>query len=167
MLRPEIRLVPDSRDSAVEFQQRTVFQDQAVGRSLGLGNERFQQSLPQVVPTIRKGVVDGFIKTCERWGLSKAEQVILLGYMGDELGAEQIFRSRIRASRDVVDRTGYVLGISIGLAALFNESIAAEKDWLRRPNPKLNNAIPLAVMLDGKMISLITIFNLVNYERAL
>ena len=111
--------------------------------------------------------MDGLIKTCERWKLKRPDWVTLLGYNGDELGAEQIFRNRIRASRDVVDRTGYVLGISIGLAALFNNSIEAEIDWLNRPNPKLDNATPMAVMLNGKMVSLITVFNLVNYERAL
>jgi hypothetical protein len=132
-----------------------------------LGGSAVTQRIPATAPIPRRGVVDGFIKTCERWKLEKPDWVTLLGYNGDELGAEQIFRNRIRASRDVVDRTGYVLGISIGLAALFNNSIEAELNWLNTPNAKLDNATPMAVMLRGKMVSLITIFNLVNYERAL
>lgn len=116
---------------------------------------------------LRRGVVEGFVRTCERWKLSHGEQVILLGYRGDELTAQPVLMGRTRASQDVRDRAGYLLSISIGLAALYGDSIDAELAWLSRPHPALQGATPLDVMLDGKMVSMIRVHSLVMAERGL
>jgi hypothetical protein len=115
----------------------------------------------------RVGVIDGFVKTCERWGLNKPQQIALLGYAGNELAAEHVLAGRIRASQDVLDRTGYVLGISIGLRALFNNSIDGEVSWLKAPNTNIDHLSPLEFVLKGRMVNLIAVFNLVAHERAL
>src|SRR6185437_6236183 len=38
----------------------------------------------------RSGTIDAFIKTCQRWHLSSAQQIVLLGYRGSELFGAQI-----------------------------------------------------------------------------
>jgi hypothetical protein len=115
---------------------------------------------------VRKGAIDGFVKTCERWRLSQPDQIILLGYSGSELAGLPILMGRARPSQDVLDRTGYVLGISIGLSALFDNSIPNEVDWLTNIHPHLN-ATPMQTMLSGKMTDMIRVANLVLRERAL
>lgn len=136
--------------------------------ALGLTpNQWGPQTQPNANSGMRRGAVEGFVRTCERWKLSHSEQVVLLGYRGDDLAAQPVLTGRTRASQDIRDRTGYVLSISIGLAALYNDSIDAEINWLKRPHEALSGASPLNVMLDGKMLSLIRVHALVMMERGL
>jgi hypothetical protein len=127
--------------------------------------------VPETAPSgnarIRKGAIEGFVRTCERWRLTRPEQIVLLGYRGDELAAQPILTGRVRPSQDVLDRSGYVLSISIGLAALYNDSVDAEIEWLTRPHTTLGQATPLSSMLDGKMLSMIRVHDLVSTERGL
>jgi uncharacterized protein (DUF2384 family) len=69
--------------------------------------------------------------------------------------------------QDVLDRVGYVVGISVGLGAVFDEAAQPELEWLHKPHPKLGNRAPLIVMLMGHMAQLITVSSLVAEERAL
>lgn len=121
----------------------------------------------QVNTQLRRGAVEGFVRTCERWRLRFPDQVILLGYRGNEFAAQPILLGRVRPSQDVLDRTGYILSISIGLASLYQESIEAEIGWLKRAHSSLAGAAPLDVMLDGKMLSMIRVHTLVMAERGL
>jgi len=125
--------------------------------------------IPEVqIRPMRRGLIDAFVKTCQRWRLTVGEQNVLLGYGGNTVLAAEILAGRyLNLPQDVRDRVGYVVGVSIGLGALFNESIRAELDWLNRPHPKLRNQPPLAVMLQGRMSQLIAVSALVDEERAL
>ena len=92
--------------------------------------------------------------------------MVLLGYeSGDSVGI-QILNGRVRArSRDITDRFGYVIAISIGI--LYGENIDAENEWLRRLREVLDGRSPLDYMLGGHMIDLITINRMVERERGL
>jgi hypothetical protein len=117
---------------------------------------------------MRRGLIDAFVKTCQRWRLTEGEQNVLLGYGANTVLAAEILAGRyLNLPQDVRDRVGYVVGISVGLGALFNEGIRAELDWLNRPHPKLRNQPPLAAMLQGRMAQLIAVLALVDEERAL
>ena len=77
-------------------------------------------------------------------------------------------QGRIRAlSRDSIARAGYVIAISVGLAILYRENIAAENRWLRRKRVALGEKSPLDLMLDGDMIALISVNGLVAQDRGL
>lgn len=166
MLRPDNRLIPVFNNPA-PLQQHVEGNHIGTGLSLVDLQASFVQAGQVSARKLRRGAADGFINTCERWRLAKSDQIALLGYAGDEFGAERVLRNQIRASQDVLDRTGYVLGISIGLSALFNNSIDAELAWLNRPHAQLGNVTPMAHMLQGKMLGLINVFQLVSQERAL
>jgi hypothetical protein len=56
-----------------------------------------------------------------------------------------------------------VLAISLGLGALFNESVEAEKVWMRHWHPALECS-PLEAILLGDIDGVVA---LVNYERGL
>jgi hypothetical protein len=112
--------------------------------------------------------MEAFVKTCQRWRLNEHEQTVLLGYGTNPSLAREIMSGRyVDLPQDVRDRVGYIIGISVGLGAVFDEAVQAELDWLHRPHPKLANRAPLSVMLMGRMAQLITVSDLVAEERAL
>jgi hypothetical protein len=116
----------------------------------------------------RPGAIDAFVKTCQRWGLADDAQFVLLGYASNPYLAVEFLAGRyLNLPQDVRDRTGYVVGISIGLGAVYNELLEAELAWLNRPHPKLRNQTPLAHMLQGQMLTLIRVQALVAEEQAL
>ena len=99
--------------------------------------------------------------------MPESDQLVLLGYRDNEFFGLQLLRGRwLSAPQDVRDRTGYVLGISVGLGAIFNESIEAEVAWLNHPHQRLRGQTPLALMLQGAMRHLMTVNTLVAEERA-
>jgi Antitoxin Xre/MbcA/ParS C-terminal toxin-binding domain len=124
---------------------------------------------PGAEPTLAPhGLIEAFVKTCQRWRLSERDQSVLLGYGTNPPLAREITSGRYRElPQDVRDRVGYIVGISVGLGTVFDEAVRAELDWLRRPHPKLANRSPLNVMLMGHMAQLITVSDLVAEERAL
>jgi len=114
------------------------------------------------------GLIEAFVKTCQRWRLNEGEQSVLLGYGTNPPLAREMVSGRYRdLPQDVRDRVGYIVGISVGLGAVFDEAVQAELDWLHRPHPKLTDRAPLSLMLMGHMAQLITVSDLVAEERAL
>jgi hypothetical protein len=113
------------------------------------------------------GMFDAFVKTCQRWRLAEPEQATLLGYKSHEFLGQQLLRGYVPPrTQDVRDRIGYVLAITLGLGALFDENVEAEISWLQTEHPLLK-APPLDFMLRGRMINLITVADIVRAERAL
>jgi hypothetical protein len=93
--------------------------------------------------------------------------MILLGYKGNETEGAALMRAAILPSIDLRDRIGYVLGISIGLGAVFGESELAELTWLRAARREIGGVSALDYMLEGRMANLITVVELVSRERGL
>lgn len=119
-------------------------------------------------PAPARGAMDGFIKTCQRWRLTPGQQVTLLGYAGNEfLGVQLLSGQLLLPSQDVKDRIGYVVGISVGLGTIFDESVEAELAWLNTPHAKLKGMTPLAHMLGGRMSALMVVAGLVAEAREL
>lgn len=119
-------------------------------------------------PSAPRGMVDAFVKTCQRWRLDSDDQLTLLGYqVGDFVGRQVLVGRMMPASRDVRDRVGYVVGISLGLSALFGDSLDAENLWLRTDRCELRGQSPLDHMLEGRMINLIKVSDLALHERGL
>jgi hypothetical protein len=115
----------------------------------------------------RRGAITGFIKVCERWQLSSAQQIALLGYTENPFVGAQILRGQRYGGQDVKDRVGYLLGIAIGLRALFNNTVVNELRWLQAERADIGNTSSLNFMLEGKMINLLRVLELVDRERAL
>lgn len=124
-------------------------------------------SLPPTQPsTVVEGVVSAFVKICQRWRLSVDQQVILLGYKGNDFLGRQILESDILSPpQDVRDRARHIVTISLGLGALFENVERAELDWLNANRDDLNQRSPLEYMLEGHMANVVEISRLMNYER--
>lgn len=115
----------------------------------------------------RRGAIDGFIKTCERWRLNQAEQLVLLGYAGNGIAGIPVLSGHSKCSQDVIDRVGYVVSTSLGLASLFNDNIDNEVRWLNQPKDELGGTSPMATMMSGRMVDMMRIVGLVLKERAI
>jgi hypothetical protein len=123
---------------------------------------------PQQSPIFRSGTIDAFVKTCQRWHLSPAQQIILLGYKGSEFFGLQILDGLILSPpQDVRDRVGYVLAISVGLGFMFDDSERDELGWLHTPRQAFNGNSSLAHMLKGRMENLMDVATMVAHERGL
>ena len=115
-----------------------------------------------------QGVVDAFVKICQRWHLSHDEEIILLGYRPGDFIGEHILAGRVLpSSQDVLDRAGFVVSISLGLGAIFGEVVDAEISWISHRREKLNNKSPLEYMLEGHMENLFSVAEMVKHERGL
>lgn len=115
-----------------------------------------------------RGIFEAFVKTCQRWELDLDSQITLLGCRENVATGRQILSGHIISpSQDILDRAGYIVGISLGLGAVFGEAIDAEIDWLKCPRVKLQNKSPLDYMLEGHLVNLFAIAELVKHERGL
>jgi hypothetical protein len=116
---------------------------------------------------VRRGVITGFTKVCERWQLSNAKQIALLGYAGDEFVGAQILSGRTRGGQDVRDRVGLLVAIAVGLRALFNNNVGSETRWLQICRSETDGKSAIDYMAEGHMINLIRVREIVDRERAL
>jgi hypothetical protein len=143
-------------------------QHEAAFGSAGLAPGMALNPPPMQPAIVRSGVLDAFVKTCQRWHLSPEQQIILLGYKGSEFFGLQLLEGRVLAApQDVRERAGYILAISIGLGSLFDETERAELEWLNTPRKDLNGRSALAYMLEGRMASLMEVAAMVDRERGM
>jgi Protein of unknown function (DUF2384) len=123
---------------------------------------------PKQIASAKSGTIDSFVKTCQRWHLSRQQQITLLGYNGSEFFGQEILEGRrVAPPQDVRERAGYILAISMGLGSLFDESECAELVWLNTPRDALNGRSPLAYMLEGRMANLMYVATMVARERGM
>ena len=116
-----------------------------------------------------RGILDAYVKTCQRWNLGPDKQMILLGYEPDDVFGLHMLSGHILppASKDFRDRISYILCIGLGLGTVFNEAVEAELNWLNRTRPELNDKSAFDHMLEGHMSNLFIVANLVEHERGL
>jgi hypothetical protein len=60
-----------------------------------------------------------------------------------------------------------VLGISLGLGALFDDSEEGELLWLKEPRSALGGQSAIDFMLEGRMTNLMVVAHMVATERGL
>ena len=145
-----------------------AFQDQS-------NRERLYESPPGVHRATHgpqsdrsRGILDAFLNTCDRWRLEEGDRAVLLGVSRSRSLAEAVLADYdALATRDAEDRAGFVVGISIGLGALFGDDEESERIWLNNPRPQLGDMTPLGYMLEGSMIALLAVSEMVRRERGL
>jgi hypothetical protein len=159
--------------------QGSLQKEDSLGRPAGFRAQQLRASHPvqrddvsaatqQPTGPSPRGAVDALVKTCQRWHLSTSDQISLLGYSGSESLGLQFLEGRLSAPpQDARDRGGYILGISLGLGALFNDSEEAELLWLREPRPALGGRSAIDFMLEGRMANLMVVAQIVAAERGL
>ena len=134
---------------------------------IDLLSRRPRPPAPESQPGLR-GVIAAFVKSCDRWNLGRDERLALLGCPPrDPLGDALLDGGLQTSSQDIRERAGYVVGICVTLAGLFDREIEGELDWLRRPHHALQSKSPLDYMLQRRMKHLVHVSEVLRRERGL
>jgi hypothetical protein len=108
----------------------------------------------------------GFFHCTGQWGLTNAEQMVLLGQPARSTFFAWKKDPATALSQDTLERISYVLGIWKALRILIPDDPQALA-WVRKPN---DNALfggrpPLAVLLQGRILDLADVRRLLDARR--
>jgi hypothetical protein len=98
--------------------------------------------------------------TLDSWGMSAAEIVTILA-LPEKTPTRALRRYRENTafpfSVEVVERLEHILGITDALRTSFPHNPNMSSMWIRQKNKKLNNQIPLKIIIDKGLQGLIDI----------
>jgi hypothetical protein len=141
----------------------------------GIGDQpnRFPEQPHQMTasPTLHekpRGLTDGFKKVCERWRLDVDDMARLLHLEDETWLSALILSGKIPpVTGDLKDRMALVIGISIGLGDLFDDSRVGELKWLNSSRSELGSLSPLNCMLRGNLVGIMDVVDLLDHARGL
>jgi hypothetical protein len=116
---------------------------------------------------VSSAALQAFFNLSARWGLSAAQERILLGSPPESTffkwKAEKTAR---RLGRDVLERISYLLGISKALNILLPSPRAAD-EWVKKPNaaPLFHGQSALDRMLGGSLVDLADVRRFLDAQR--
>ena len=103
----------------------------------------------------------------EKWGLSGKQQMVLLGLSNEKtLYNWKNKPEKAKLSKDLLERTSYLLGVYKSLQILLPNEAQADA-WLSTPNdnPLFNGTAPLDRMLAGQVVDLAEVRYFLDAER--
>jgi hypothetical protein len=118
---------------------------------------------------VASAALQAFFGLSARWGLSAAQERVLLGNPPESTfykwKAEKTAR---RLGRDVLERISYLVGIYKALNILLPSRRAAD-DWLKKPNaaPLFHGRSALQRMLGGSLVDLADVRRFLDAQRGL
>jgi hypothetical protein len=95
----------------------------------------------------------GFFKITDDWGLSNAEQRVLLGGLPDQTYYKYKKLPRVKLNKDLLERISYVMGIRKALSILFPTKEQSDA-WVRKENKDFGDSSALNTMLCGSISDL-------------
>ena len=122
-----------------------------------------QQHSPEMLGT---AALQAFFNITERWGLTAAEQRVLLG----DPPASSFYKMRAeqagRLTHDMLERISYVMGIYKSLRILLPDELTANS-WLKKPNegPLFGGNSALDKILQGNVADLCDVRRYLDAER--
>lgn len=126
-------------------------------------------SLPQLADEgTRQDLARVLTALFERWDLPTDVQLSLLGLSPESRKLLGLYRRGGRglpASRDALDRAGYLLGMHKALRLLFPENPTLRYGWIRMRNRQLDGRTPLEVMLEEGLVGLARIARFLDFQR--
>ena len=118
---------------------------------------------------LSNAALQAFFNLSTRWGLSAAQERILLGSPPESTffkwKAEKTAR---RLGRDALERISYLLGIAKALNILLPSPRAAD-EWVKKPNaaPLFHGRSALNRMLGGSLVDLADVRRYLDAQRGL
>jgi len=105
-------------------------------------------------------------KLVERFQLTEAEAMCLMGNMPRSSYHKGIRTHQGRLNRDQLERISYLLGIYKALRILFTDSAQA-LSWIDRPNelPPFHHMTPRAYLLEGSLVRLAEVRRFLDFWR--
>lgn len=98
----------------------------------------------------RRVIAGMLMQLFDHWGLSAEEQLDLLGLSATNRAALTRYRrgEPLSASRDTMERAGYLLGIHKNLRVLFPHQRELAYAWMKTPNRAFERKTPTQVIRD-------------------
>ena len=118
---------------------------------------------------LSSAALQAFFNLSERWGLSAAQERILLGSPPESTFFKwKAERTARRLGRDVLERISYLLGIAKALNILLPSPRAAD-EWVKKPNaaPLFHGQSALDRMLGGSLVDLADVRRYLDAQRGL
>lgn len=118
-------------------------------------------------PAVSSFLLPAIFNIFSRWGLTGAQQMILLGLSNEKTLYNWKRRpEKTKLTRDLLERTSYILGIYKSLQILLPDPTFADQ-WLSSPNdnPMFNGLAPLERLLAGHVVDLAVVRNFLDAER--
>ena len=108
----------------------------------------------QIVLTVR------IMEILDSWGLSSAEIISLIA-LPDKTPTRALRRYRdntaFPVSQESDERIGHIIGITDALRTSYPHNPHMGKMWMRQKSKKLNNQIPLQIIVEGGLDGIIEI----------
>lgn len=118
---------------------------------------------------VASAALQAFFNLSPHWGLSAAEERILLGSPPESTFFKwKMEKSAARLSRDTLERVSYIIGIYKSLNILLPSQRSAD-EWVRKPNnaPMFNGQSALDRMLAGSIVDLADVRHYLDAQRGL
>ena len=125
------------------------------------------EQLLQRGPAVASSLIPVIFNIFSQWGLTGAQQMILLGLSNEKTLYNWKRRpEKTKLTRDLLERTSYILGVYKSLQILLPDPTLADQ-WLSSPNdnPLFNGAAPLERLLAGHVVDLAAVRNFLDAER--
>ncbi len=125
------------------------------------------EQLLQRGPSVSRSLLPAIFNIFKEWKLKGAQQMILLGLSNEKtLYNWKNQPEKAKLTRDLLERTSYILGIYKSLQILLPDRTLANR-WLSTPNdnPLFNGTAPLNRLLAGQVVDLATVRNFLDAER--
>jgi hypothetical protein len=118
---------------------------------------------------LSSAALQAFFNLTARWGLTAAQERILLGSPPESTFFKwKAERTARRLGRDTLERISYLMGIAKALNILLPSPRAAD-EWVKKPNaaPLLHGRSALDRMLGGSLVDLADVRRYLDAQRGL
>ncbi len=126
------------------------------------------EQLLQRGPGVTRALLPAVFAIFSQWRLTGAQQMTLLGLSNEKTLYNWKNRpEKAKLTRDLLERTSYILGIYKALQVLFPNEGQADA-WLATPNdnPLFNGTTPLERLLAGQVVDLAVVRNFLDAQRS-
>jgi transcriptional regulator with XRE-family HTH domain len=103
----------------------------------------------------------------DHWGLSPADQALLLGLSAQSRSTVSRYRrgEPLADSADLLARAGHLLGIHKALRILFPHDLELVHRWVGAPNRRFGGAAPLELMKRHGYEGILAVRRYLDFER--
>ncbi len=125
------------------------------------------EKLLQRGSSVTSSLLPAIFAIFSQWRLTGAQQMTLLGLSNEKtLYNWKSQPEKAKLTRDLLERTSYILGIYNSLQILLPDQALADQ-WLAIPNdnPLFNGTAPLDRLLAGQVVDLAVVRNFLDAER--
>jgi len=125
------------------------------------------EQLLQRGSSVTRSLLPAIFNIFSRWQLTGAQQMTLLGLSNEKtLYNWKNQPEKAKLTRDILERTSYILGIYKSLKILLSDQTLSDQ-WLVTPNdnPLFNGTAPLDRLLAGQVIDLAVVRDFLDAER--